>query len=84
MIYMFLSNNPSSGNINSLNLSWFFLLLSVKNLIPVVTVPFLTASLLGSLFSDMVRVVDSHAGDLGSNPGRPIIFSHWNYFIHFV
>ena len=33
------------------------------------TVPFLTASLLGQLFSDMVRVVDCHAGVLGSNPG---------------
>ena len=32
------------------------------------TVPFLTASLLGYLFSDMVRVVDCHAGVLGSNP----------------
>ena len=35
----------------------------------VVTVPFLTASLL--LFSDMVGVVDSHAGVLGMNPGKP-------------
>ena len=34
----------------------------------VVTVPFLAASLLGKLFSDMVRVVDCHAGVLGSNP----------------
>ena len=40
----------------------------------VVTVPFLTASLLGKLFSDMVRVVDCHAGVLGSNPGGPRIF----------
>ena len=30
----------------------------------VVTVPFLTASLLGLLFSDMVRVVNCHAGVL--------------------
>ena len=37
----------------------------------IVTVPFLTASLLGLLFSDMVRVVDCHAGVLGSNPGGP-------------
>ena len=37
----------------------------------VVTVSFLTASLLGKLFSDMVRVVDCHAGVLGSNPGGP-------------
>ena len=44
----------------------------------VVTVPFLTASLL--LFSDMVGVVDSHAGVLGLNPGRPVISSLWNYF----
>ena len=36
-----------------------------------VTVPFLTASLMGKLFSDMVRVVDCHAGVLGSNPGDP-------------
>ena len=42
--------------------------------IPVVTVPFLTASLLGYLFSDMVRVVDCHAGALGSNPGRSKYF----------
>ena len=35
----------------------------------VVSVPFLTASLLGKLFSDMVRVVDCHTGVLGSNPG---------------
>ena len=40
----------------------------------VVTVPFLTALLLGKLFSDMVRVVDCHAGILGSNPGGPKIF----------
>ena len=38
------------------------------------TVPFLTASLLGYLFSDMVRVVDCHAGVLGSNPGGPRYF----------
>ena len=44
----------------------------------VVTVPFLTALLLGLLFSDMVRVVDCHAGVLGSNPGGPRIFSPWN------
>ena len=37
----------------------------------VVTVLFLTASLLGLLFSDMVRVVDCHVGVLGSNPGGP-------------
>ena len=40
----------------------------------VVTVPFLTASLLGKLFSDMVRVVDCHAGVLGSIPGGPKYF----------
>ena len=28
----------------------------------------------------MVRVVGCHAGDLGSNPGGPKIFSPWNYF----
>ena len=28
----------------------------------------------------MVRVVDCHAGVLGSNPGRPKRFSPWNYF----
>ena len=28
----------------------------------------------------MVRVVDCHAGVLGSNPGRPKTFSPWNYF----
>ena len=44
------------------------------------TVPFLTALLLGLLFSDMVRVVDCHAGVLGSNPGGPKMFSPWNYF----
>ena len=44
------------------------------------TEPFLTASLLGELFSDMVRVVDCHAGVLGSNPGRPKRFSPLNYF----
>ena len=38
------------------------------------TVPFLTVSLLGRLFSDMVRVVDCHAEVLGSNPGGPKIF----------
>ena len=41
----------------------------------VVTVPYLTASLLGKLFSDMVRVVDCHAGVLGSNPGGPKDFT---------
>ena len=51
-----------------------------ENLTFVVTVPFLTASLLGLLFSDMVRVVDCHAGVLGSNPGGPKRFSPWNYF----
>ena len=40
----------------------------------VVKVPFLTTSLLGLLFSDMVRVVDCHAGVLGSNPGGPRYF----------
>ena len=39
----------------------------------VVTVPFLTALLLGKLLSHMVRVVDCHAGVLGSNPGGPKI-----------
>ena len=29
----------------------------------------------------MVRVVDCHAGVLGSNPGGPKIFSLWNYYI---
>ena len=43
-------------------------------------VPFLPASLLGYLFSDMVRVVDCHAGVLGSNPGGPKDFSPWNYY----
>ena len=28
----------------------------------------------------MVRVVDCHAGVLGSNPGGPRLFSPWNYF----
>ena len=28
----------------------------------------------------MVRVVDCHAGVLGSNPGGPKVFSPWNYF----
>ena len=28
----------------------------------------------------MVRVVDCHAGVLGSNPDGPKIFSPWNYF----
>ena len=42
--------------------------------------PFLTALLLGYLFSVMVRVVDCYAGVLGSNPGGPRIFSPWNYF----
>ena len=46
----------------------------------VVTVPFLTASLLGLLFSDMVRVVDCHTGVPGLNPGLPKDFSLWNYF----
>ena len=31
----------------------------------------------------MVRVVDCHAGVLGSNPGGPRIFSPWNYFTAF-
>ena len=35
------------------------------------TVPFLTASLLGLLFSDMVRVVNCHARVSGLNPVRP-------------
>ena len=47
----------------------------------VVTVPFLKASLLGYLFSDMVRLVDCHAGVLGSNPGGPKRFSPQNNFI---
>ena len=46
----------------------------------VVTVPFLTASLSGKLFRDMVRVVDCHSGVLGSNPGGPKDFSLWNCF----
>ena len=41
----------------------------------VVTVPFLTPLLLGKLFSDMVRVIDRNAGDLGSNPDGPRRFS---------
>ena len=28
----------------------------------------------------MVRVVDCHAGVLGSNPGGPRIFSPWDYY----
>ena len=36
----------------------------------VVTVLFLTASLLGQLFSDMVRVVVCYAGVLSLNPGE--------------
>ena len=44
----------------------------------VVTLPFLTARCWVN-FSDMVRVVDCHAGVLGLNPGRPKIFSPWNY-----
>ena len=28
----------------------------------------------------MARVVDCHAGVLGSNPGGPKLFSPWNYF----
>ena len=39
MIYMFLSNNPSSGDINSSNLSCFFILLGAtlkgKNMLPI-------------------------------------------------
>ena len=35
------------------------------------TVPFLTALLLGELLSDMGRVANCHAGVLGSNPGAP-------------
>ena len=31
----------------------------------------------------MVRVVDCHAGVLGSNPGVPKDFSLWNYFRSF-
>ena len=46
----------------------------------VVTVTFLTASLLGQPFSDIARVVDCHAGVLGSNPGGPKDFSLWNCF----
>ena len=45
----------------------------------VVTVPFLIASLLGLLLSNMARVVDCHAGVLGLNPGGPKRFSPWNY-----
>ena len=37
----------------------------------VVKVPFQTALLLDKLFSDMVRVVDCHAGVLGLKPGDP-------------
>ena len=48
-----------------------------KILSSVVTVPFLTASLLGYLLSHMVRVVDCHTGILGSNPGGLKIFSPW-------
>ena len=44
------------------------------------TVPFLTAPLYGLLFSDMVRVVECHAGVLDSNPGGPKDFSLWNCF----
>ena len=33
-----------------------------------------------TLYSDMVRVVDCHAGVMGSNPGGPKRFSPWNYF----
>ena len=32
----------------------------------------------------MVRVVDCHAGVLGSNPGGPKIFSPWNYFTKYA
>ena len=32
------------------------------------------------VISDMVRVVDCHAGVLGSNPGGPKRFYPWNYF----
>ena len=53
-----------------------------KREMSVVTVPFLTASLLGQLFSNMIRVVDCHAGILDSNPGGPKIFSLCNYFSH--
>ena len=35
------------------------------------TVPFLTAMLLGELLSDMVRLAICHAGVLGSNPSGP-------------
>ena len=51
-----------------------------KSVVTALYLPFLTASLLGQLFSDMVRVVDCHAGVLGSNPGRSKRFSPWNYF----
>ena len=37
----------------------------------VVTVPFLTALLLGYVFSDMVRVADCHTGVLGLNLCEP-------------
>ena len=53
---------------------------SLKMQNSVVTVPFLTALLLGKLFSDMVSVVDCRAGVLGLNPGKPKTFSPWNYF----
>ena len=32
----------------------------------------------------MVRVVDCHAGVLGSNPGGPKIFSPWSYFTKYA
>ena len=35
---------------------------------------------MGILFSDMVRVVNCHAGVLGTNPGGPKDFSLWNCF----
>ena len=46
-------------------------------------VPFQTALLLDKLFSDMVRVVDCHAGVLGLKPGGPKTFSPGNYFSAF-
>ena len=48
----------------------------------VVTVAFLTVSLLGHLFSDMVRVINCNTGvlNLGLNLGGPKDFSLWNCF----
>ena len=43
------------------------------------TWPFLTASLLGEPFSDMVSIVACHTGDRGSTPVGLVDFSPWNY-----